>query len=136
VEYLYELLAIADRVEMSRVRKYAIKRLHNLQPPLPPLRRILLYQEYTLSQYVWLYPAVAELLERAEPLNPDEAREAGCELLQKIAMMREDLAPSRNERGVLTFDRARLLQYVSHHFEVHTRHASITPLPTHRMITE
>lgn len=136
MEYLYELLAIADLLEMSRVRKYAIKRLHNLQPPLSPLRRILLCQEYTLPQHVWLYPAVVELLERAEPLNPYEAREAGCELLQKIAVMREALALSRDDHGTVTIDRTQLLQYVYRYFEGHTRPTSITPLPVPRMITE
>ena len=136
MEYLYELLAITNRIGMFRVRRYAIKRLHNLQPPLPPLRRIHLCREYALPQCVWLYPAVAELLERAEPLNPDEAQEAGYELLQKITVMREALAPSRNGRGIFTFDRARLLQYVSRHFEGHTGHASVTPLPAYRIIAE
>ena len=136
MEYLYELLSIADRTEMSRVRRYAIRRLYNLQPSLPPLRRILLCERYTLSRSLWLYPAVVELLEQVEPLNPDEAQEAGWELLQKIAMMREALAPVRSEDGTFTFTRAYLLQYVSRHFEGHTRHTLVVPLSVHRRITE
>jgi len=121
---------------MSRVRKYAARRLYNLQPPLLPLRRILLCQQYALSQSLWLYPAVVELLERAEPLDLDEAEEAGWELLQKIARMREALAPLRNEDGTFTFTQAHLLQYVSRHFEGYARHTLIAPLSDHRRITE
>ena len=136
VEYLYELLQMSDRTEMSRVRRYAVNRLYNLQPPLPPLRRILLCQRYTLSRSLWLYPAVVELLERVEPLDLDEAEEAGWELLQKISAMREALAPLRSEEGTFTFTRAHLLQYVSRYFEGHTRDTLIAPLSAHRRITE
>jgi len=121
---------------MSRVRRYAARRLHSLEPPLPPLRRILLFQQYALSQSLWLYPAVVELLERAEPLNPDEAEEAGWELLQKIAAMRETLAPLRDEDGTFRFTQANLLEYISRHFEGGARHTLIAPLPAHRRITE
>lgn len=121
---------------MTRVRKYAVRQLHNLQPPLPPLRRILLCQQYGLSQSLWLYPAVVELLERAEPLNLDEAEQAGWELLQKIATIRETLAPLRDEDGTFAFTQADLLQYVSRHFEGGARRTLIVPLPAHRRIAE
>ena len=83
-----------------------------------------------------MYPAVVELIERAEPLDPCEAEEAGWELLQKIAWMREILSPSRDERGVLAFTGAQLLRFVSGHFEGRTMYTSITPLTVHRRITE
>jgi hypothetical protein len=136
VEYLYDLLSIADRTEMSSVRSYAARRLYNLEPQLPPLRRILLYQQFALPHLLWLYPAVVELLERAEPLNLDEAEEAGWELLQKIATLREILAPLRGEDGTFTFTRAHLLQYVSRYFEGYTGRTLVAPLSAHRRITE
>lgn len=136
MEYLCELLAAADRIEMASVCKYATKRLHGIQPPLSPLKRILLCQEYSLPPYVWLYPAVVELLERAEPLNLDEAEQVGFELFQKIAMMRETLAPSRDEHGALPLTRAQFIQYVSCNLEGHPGRPSVVPLPAHRWITE
>ena len=79
---------------------------------------------------------MVELLERAEPLNLDEAEEAGWELLQKVSIMREAMAPLRSEDGTFTFTRAHLLQYVSRYFEGHTRDTLIAPLSANRRITE
>lgn len=121
---------------MDRVREYAVKRLYDLEPPLPPLKRILLCRQYTLSKSLWLYPAAAELVGRAEPLNPCEAEEAGWELLQKIARIREVLAPFRDEHRALAFTEAQLLQFVSGNFEGSIVHMPITPLIVHRRITE
>ena len=135
IEYLCELLGVADRTGMACVRRYAISRLHNLRPPLPPLRRILLCQRYPSLSDAWLYPAVVELLEQAGPLDLDEARQVGLEFFQKLTVMREILAPSRDEHGALTFTRAQLMDYVSHNLEGHPGHVSAVPIPVHRWIT-
>jgi hypothetical protein len=120
---------------MGEVRKYVVQRLYDLQPPLPPLKRIRLCRQYALPRPRWLYPAVVELIERAEPLDPEEAEEAGWELLQKIAWMREVLSPSRDEHGALP-PGTQLLQFVSGCLEGRIMHTSITPLTARRRITE
>ncbi|KAF9781306.1 hypothetical protein BJ322DRAFT_269031 [Thelephora terrestris] len=93
VEYLQELLAVSYRTRMPEIFEYASNRLSNLQPPLPPHQRVSLYLRYedSLSERDWLYPAVAELLGQVEPLDSEQARQVGLELLQMIACMREDM---------------------------------------------
>jgi len=109
VEYLCEILAGSHRIEMAQVRSYAVQQLRDLQPPLSPIRRVILCQRYSLPRRVWLYPAVSELLERVEPPNPDDAPQVGSELFQKITTMREALARSGGNHG---FTQAQLVEYL------------------------
>lgn len=136
IKYLQELLAASTRTEMSKIFEYASKRLCNLQPPLPPHRRILLFQQYRLEPTVWLYPAVVELLERVEPLNIDEAKQVGLELLQKIATLREDLRPYRNDDGTFPFTQAALTTHAIRCLQGDSRQTLGTPLPVHRRIAD
>lgn len=134
IEYLHELLAASSRTQMSKVFEYASKKIINLQPPLPPHRRIFLYQQYPLTPSVWLYPAIAELIEQVEPLNMDEAQQVGLGLLEKIAAMREAMRPSRNEDGTSSFTQAELTRYASSYLQRGPRYTSVVPLPVHRRI--
>jgi hypothetical protein len=121
---------------MNKIFDYASKRLYNLQPPLPPHKRILLWKQYSLAKPVWLYPAVVELLERVEPLNLDEAQQIGLELFQKISSIREALATYRSEDGIFHISRTDLTRYASSHLEGRPRPTLVVPLPVNRRIME
>jgi hypothetical protein len=121
---------------MRKILGYASKQLASLQPPLPPHRRIFLCHQYSLKPSVWFYPAVVELLEQVEPLNMDEAKQVGLELFQKIAMIREDLRPYRNENGKFPFTHDALASYASSRLQGGPKQTLVAPLSVHRRITD
>ena len=97
--YLVSVLKISDQWLVAEGRKWAIKRLDQLAPPLTAPRRIELARMYEIE--AWIQPAVQELLARNEAgkrirtITDDEIIQMGAKAYSVIAKSFERLQEER-----------------------------------------
>jgi hypothetical protein len=96
---LIHLLSVSVKLEFRRVRILAIRKIELLpyEPPLDPVSRILLAQQYDLGS--WFGPCCENLAFRAHGLTFQEANLLGVEMTNCVWAIREDYRTSILQAG-------------------------------------
>jgi len=92
-----DLLAITTRYLCDKIQKRAIKELERSQPPMDPVKKIVLAIKYDVLG--WLKDAYVLLCKRQEPLEEFEAEQLGIPITVKVGKARERYRREMNSHG-------------------------------------